>query len=269
MMGRVHVYGLITVTLFIISTYILHYYHLPRDLTDASPEPIYCVMITGKNDSRQYFAELAIKNFKLQSYPNKKLVIINESEPLNVHDDNIFEKVITSKQRESLTLGDMRNMAFEYIPEDAIWTTWDDDDWRSNDYLQYLFDELKHFDYVFFTKRVEHNINTSFTWIMELKSGFVIMFGRKREFAKYDSKEYNEDIMLKKTISKHLKSNVIDNDPMIYIRFTHKDNTSTLVKRNKIDVKDTSSNKVYFESPANEMQTAYVEAIVNKHLRHT
>ena len=266
-MSRVHIYGVMFVISFIISTCFLNYYYSPRDLTTASPEPIYCVMITGKNDARQKFAELAIKNFKLQSYPNKKLVIINESEPLHVNDDDMLEIVISSKQRDSLTLGDMRNMAFEYIPENAIWTTWDDDDWRSNNYLQYLFDRLKHFDYIFFTKRIEHNINTSFTWIMELKSGFVIMFGRKREFAKYDSKEYNEDIMLKKTISKHLKFNVIDNDPIIYIRFTHKDNTSTLVKRDKINVKDTSSNKVYFERPANQMEKLYVDTIVNTHLK--
>ena len=260
-MDSKQIYLTIFLISFITAFYIL-YLRLPKEVLVSQPEAIYCVMITGKNDSRQKFAEIAIANFKMQSYSNKKLVIINESDRLDVGDDDIIERVVNEKERERLTLGDLRNMAFEYIPEEAIWTTWDDDDWRSDNYLQYLYDNLKSNDYVFFTRRIEHNFNTDFTWIMELKTGFVIMFGRKKTFAKYDRKEFNEDIKLKKTISKHLRFKVIENDPIIYIRFTHKDNTSTLVKERKTSLKDTSSNKVYFESAVNGMEKLYVDHIV-------
>ena len=261
-MNRTKMYGIMFLISFIMSFYILHYC-VPKASEFVDTEPIYCVMITGKNDSREKFAEIAVENFKLQSYTNKKLVIINESSsPLDVGDDNVIEIIVKPKDRKNLTLGDLRNMAFEYIPEDAIWTTWDDDDWRSVNYLQYLYDKLKNNDYVFFTRRIEHNFNTNFTWIMELKTGFVIMFGRKKSFAKYDRKEFNEDILLKKTITKHLRYLVISNDPKIYIRFTHKDNTSTLVKTTKTSLKDTVSNKVYFESPVTGLQQLYVDNIV-------
>ena len=34
-------------------------------------------MVTGYNDDRYKFAKISIDNFNMQSYPNKKLIILN------------------------------------------------------------------------------------------------------------------------------------------------------------------------------------------------
>jgi hypothetical protein len=226
-------------------------------------------MITGKDKSRWNFAHIAIDNFKRQSYPNKRLIIINEGGSLTGDGDDILEIKLDDRDKKGITLGDMRNIAFEFIPDDAIWTLWDDDDWRSDDYLDYLYTNLqdKDYDYVLFAKRLEHNLNTGFTWIMELKSGFVILFGRKQSSGKYkyESKEVNEDVLLKKHIIDNLKFKLIENnDPKIYIRMVHKTNTSILVNQNKSRVKDTSQNKVYYEYDASDDDVRYVKNIVDE-----
>lgn len=228
-----------------------------------SSDVVYCVMITGK-DARLNFAEIAIKNFKKQDYQKKKLIIINEGKQLNVSDPDILEISITNRKQKKMTLGDMRNLAFEFIPEGALWTLWDDDDWRSDNYLTYLYNRLGSNDYIFFTKRIEHNLNTNFTWVMELKSGFVIMFGRKNWELKYYSSEYNEDIPLKQDVKAKTKYVIIDNDPKIYVRMVHKTNTSVMTNQKKDSLKNTTNNKNYFEYNATQEIVDYVKMIISE-----
>lgn len=227
-------------------------------------ETVYCVMVTGKDKSRWNFAHIAIDNFNRQSYPNKKLIIINEGDSIGVRSHNILEVKVEDREQKGITLGDMRNIAFEFIPDDAIWTLWDDDDWRSDDYLSILYSNLLDNDYIMFTKRLEHNLNTGFTWTMELKAGFVIFFGRKCPKCKYAKIAVNEDIALKKYIVENLKYKILSNEPRIYIRMVHKSNTSLLINKNKQKVKDTRNNKVYYEYDSTETEKAYVKNIVSK-----
>jgi len=232
-------------------------------LISSSSDVVYCVMITGKED-RWDFAQISIKNFKRQNYQKKKLIIINEGKKLNISDPDILEISITNRKAKKMTLGDMRNLAFEFIPEGALWTLWDDDDWRSDNYLTYLYNRLGKNDYLFFTKRIEHNLNTNFTWIMELKSGFVIMFGRKNWELKYDSTEYNEDIPLKQDVKAKTEYTIIDNDPKIYVRMVHKTNTSVIANKKKDSLRDTKKNKSYFEYNATPDIVAYVKMITSE-----
>lgn len=230
-------------------------------------ENIYCVMVTGKDINRLQFAKKSIQNFKDQDYQNKKLIIINENEQkiFNQETNNdILEIQISDRKEKYLTLGDLRNIAFNFIPINSIWTLWDDDDIRSSNYLSYLNHRLRNYDYILFTKRIEHNANTNFSWIMELKSGFVIFFGRKKYDTLYDSTEFNEDIPLKKLIIDKYKHLIIDNDPKIYVRVVHKNNTSIIVKKNKNNVKDTSKNKIYFEHKISPHDKKYVDQIISK-----
>ena len=231
---------------------------------EVNNETIYCVMVTGKDKSRLDFANIAIENFKNQSYPNKKLIIINEGDAIGVNSSNILEVKIDDRVRKGITLGDMRNMAFEFIPDKAIWTLWDDDDWRSDDYLSILHSKLLDNDYIMFTKRLEHNLNTGFTWTMELKGGFVIFFGRKHTKCEYAKIAVNEDIVLKNYIVENLKYKILNNEPRIYIRMVHKTNTSLLVNRNKQNIKDTRNNKLYYEYDATVEDKEYVKNVVKK-----
>jgi hypothetical protein len=228
---------------------------------------IYCVMVTGKSEYRRNFALTSIKNFNRQNYTNKRLIIINEGDPLIIsgHKEDILEIIIHDRKEKKLTLGDMRNIAFDFIPEEGIWTLWDDDDWRCDNYLSILFSNLGNDDFVFLTKRTEYNIKSKLVWVMELKTGFVIMFGRKKWQCKYDSKEFNEDIMLKNYVKENFRYKLINNDPVIYLRNVHEDNTSILVNKNKSEIKDTKLNKYYFEIEATSKIKDYVEYVIGKH----
>lgn len=225
-------------------------------------ETIYCVMITGKDSSRKRFAKISIENFKRQTHENKKLIIVNESvERFSEKDTDILEINI---QRKAMTLGDLRNIAFEFIPENSLWTVWDDDDWRHESYLKYLYQNLNHNDYVLFTKRIEHNLNTNYSWMMHLKTGFVTFLGRKRYNLKYDSVNVNEDVRLRKTIVENLKYRILSNNPaIIYIRFVHSNNTSVLIDKSKTSIKNTSKNKVYFEYEIKDRKTLnYIQDVL-------
>jgi len=96
-----------------------------------------CMMMTGKGPGRAWMAQMAALSFTLQSYPNKQLVIINQSKGLpheyRVTDgealagwgDSVEEILI---ERPS-TLGAMRNQGLEAA--DGEWLlSWDDDDWQ-------------------------------------------------------------------------------------------------------------------------------------------
>jgi hypothetical protein len=225
-------------------------------------------MITGKGGVREELAKIAILNFRRQNYKKKRLIIINEGETLNQKAENdVLEIIIKDRKEKQLTLGELRNMAFEFIPEESIWTTWDDDDWRSDGYLSFLKSKLGFNDYVFFTRRVEYNMQNGFTWIMELKSGFVIMFGRKKWDCLYAEKDYNEDIPLKNHIMSNLNYKIIENEPYIYIRTVHGNNTSVMIKPNKSSIANTIGNKVYFEHAADDNVTDYVNSIISKYFR--
>jgi hypothetical protein len=256
-----------TLIIIIVTIIVFNIYKTEAFIKNTNNEPIYCIMITGKDKSRWDFANISVDNFKRQTYPNKRLIIINEGKSLMQIGDNILEIKLDDREKKGMTLGDMRNIAFEFMPDNAVWTLWDDDDWRSDDYLDYLYNNLQDKDYVLFTKRLEHNLNTGFTWTMELKSGFVILFGRKQvsDKCKYESKDVNEDVLLKNYIKDNLKFKLIeDNNPNIYIRMVHKNNTSILVNQNKSCVKDTSQNKVYYEYDASEDDIRYVKNIVDE-----
>ena len=64
--------------------------------------------------------------------------------------------------------GNLRNIGLAMVPPDAIWTTWDDDDYRAPIYLSVMQKEMaKHDAHVLtFTERIEFNANTGYVWQM-------------------------------------------------------------------------------------------------------
>lgn len=264
--SKFFIINLIIIITIVVISYVFFY------KSNQKKENIYCVMITGKDINRLQFAKKSIQNFKDQDYPNKKLIIINENQQRIFNkeystNNDMIEIQISDRKKKHLTLGDLRNIAFNFIPINSIWTLWDDDDIRSSNYLTYLYQRLRNYDYILFTKRIEHNTNTNFSWIMELKSGFVIFFGRKKYDTLYNSTEYNEDIPLKKLIIDKYKHLIIDNDPRIYVRIVHENNTSIIIKKNKKHIKDTTQNKVYFEHKISQDDKKYVNNIISKFKR--
>ena len=207
---------------------------------DEKNTPIYCIMVTGKSKCRTDLAQKSLDNFFEQSYQNKKLIVINHGKDKIIKDPipNVFEHQIEKNE----TLGDIRNISLNLVPINACWITWDDDDYRSPQYLSYLFSIMKssNCDVVAITERYEYNYNTGLVWKMTFKNGFVHILAKQDLRIRYESKDSMEDINLINDFRKlGKKVHVVErNDPSLYIRVVHTDNTSEYVNKNKTNVRD-------------------------------
>ena len=202
-------------------------------------KPIYCLMVTGKDDDRYKFAQASIINFLLQTYQNKYLVILNHGdEEIYTRYNNRIKEIRVFK--EGKTLGELRNMSLKYVPYGAIFTTWDDDDWRSNDYLETLYKILisTKSDVVMIRNRISYNLNNHSMWKETLNSGFVHFFMYIDPMVEYARLDTLEDQKVKDYVHKHKKVYIYDNDPKMYIRNIHKNNTSPYVNKKKAAVNE-------------------------------
>jgi hypothetical protein len=222
-------------------------------------------MITGYHENRKTFANVSVRNFNEQSYQNKHLIILNQSKTpvVDRESDNILELFI-----DTMVLGKLRNMALEFVPPNAIWTTWDDDDYRHPSYLETFmtkFLENDSIDFLLFQNRLEYNLKTKFAFKMTLKSGFMTFFSKRINQLKYDELSSMEDIIVKNTALEKYNYIVIDNDPRMYLRFTHDSNTSRYVNPNKKSLKDTRKNQDYFEKKVNSIEQKYIAEILSNY----
>ena len=227
--------------------------------------PIYCIMITGKDETRYKFAKIAVQNFDSQTYKNKVMIIINHGDrkilTRNRHD--VHEYFIDKKH---FTLGDLRNIAFEFVPKDALWIPFDDDDWRRHDYLSLLESHMysSNADAVFLHNRIDHNINTNFTYLAHFESGSPHLLCKNIDVLRYLTKDTLEDVDVQKNLIKLNKTFVVvHNEPALYVRFIHRTNTSTYVNARKNDIVAYSPTSNYKESHASAAQASYVSKIVS------
>lgn len=86
---------------------------------------ISCLMVT--QPGREHFAQLAVKDFNAQNWPDKELVIVND---------------------DGRTLGELRNETMDRANGEVV-AIWDDDDRRSKDYLTLMVAHLTDADAVF------------------------------------------------------------------------------------------------------------------------
>ena len=248
-------YLIIPILMFIISLF----YCLKKQI------PVYCLMITGYNRERLNYARKSIDNFNNQTYKNKYLIILNQSNiSLKTKQQNILEVKV-----DKLTLGELRNMSLELVPPNAIWTIWDDDDYRNKEYISTMVSIMNenNVNSVFFKNRIEYNKTNNFSFIMTLKTGFMTMFCKKDPFVKYAHVFTNEDVPVKQYILNNMSTYIYDNDPKMYIRLIHNDNTSVYVQKDKNKLKDTSKNKIYFERKLNTNEYNYLNEIVKNYYK--
>ena len=230
---------------------------------------IVCLMITGKDDERINFARRSIQNFKDQDYSNKVLVIINHSLTKVIpkdDDENSITEFYVDKS--NLTLGDLRNIALEMVPINSLWTPWDDDDIRSKHYLSILYKEMKshNADVVAYTDRLEHNFKKHFTWHSRLHSGFVHILAKQDKRIQYLQKDTMEDLNLFDVFKKYeIKVHVFHNDPSIYIRLVHGNNTSLYINYDKNNENLIKSNGNYEELSSTLKENIFVKSMVKKY----
>lgn len=233
-----------------------------------SPE-VTCIMVTGKNAHRNTLAKISVKNFYEQTYPFKRLIILNHGTKPVLHTSNehsithnCFEFFITKSDGNGVTLGDMRNMTLDMVPINSFFFTWDDDDYREPTLLAKLVEQAqhRHADLVAITNRYEANISNNFVWKTQLKIGFAHFLARRTNAIRYLPKDTMEDLEI---ISSYIKHNLnvvaLDNDPKLYIRIVHNDNTSLYVNPQKYSVRrDISKASVYQEYNVIDQERKYV-----------
>jgi hypothetical protein len=212
-------------------TFILYSYS-----DEGECELITCVMITGGDATRAKLVKSSIDNFREQTHRNKHLLIINHGDTQVPGIDMMYNvtEVKTVKGRQ--TLGDMRNMAFEYVPYNGLFCVWDDDDYRSASFLDVLYKALRRSgtSAVCFTNRLEYNMNNMFAWETYWSAGFVHVLARKHYKVQYDNLDSMEDLVLLERMRSVYSVHTIDNnDARMYVRLIHATNTSLYVDKGK------------------------------------
>jgi hypothetical protein len=226
-------------------------------------------MVTGKSLQRIEWARASVRNFQEQSYRNKFLIIINHGDQQvltsKVGSTNMVEHRVSKTK--GITLGDLRNLSLSLVPVGALWTTWDDDDIRSPNYMEevatWMQSTQKRFCMI--KNRIEYNVNTHKMWMSSLFTGFlwftVLKSSDPDELYKYASQETNEDGVIKEQILRKGPSSytLFNNDPMLYIRMIHKDNTSTFVDRLQTGPKDkyARGKRLYVERASTKEEVEY------------
>lgn len=245
------------------------------DISNGKQYPIYCLMITGKNNQRYNFAKIALQNFLQQTYDNKYLIIVNEGKQKIVNCNNDWERkhifeIQVNREKTKMKLGDLRNISLQLVPPNAIWTTWDDDDWRHKKYLDTLYRALinSRKKFLMYKNRIDHNFNTSLTYRVTIHTGGYIFFAFNDPNIWYDSLDTKEDAVVKRYFEEQMKLNKVllfNNDPKLYIRFIHTNNTSLFINQNKTNL---ISNKVIHETDVSASERLYVNNVIKKYYRN-
>jgi hypothetical protein len=231
-------------------------------------------MITGKDQQRIEFAKQSVKNFQEQTYPNKKLIIINHNSQkiIQSHDPETNQNITEIyKSKNNTTLGQLRNYALDLVPDGALFTTWDDDDYRIPSYLSQLYSKLveNNADLVTFTRRTEFNSINKYVWTISLDTGFVTILARKdsKNNIKYLDKDSMEDVDILTDYRKyhHKIYTWANNEPDIYIRTVHGNNTSLYVNKTKANISEYDVNNAYNEYEVSDVYKSAVAEFMSNY----
>jgi hypothetical protein len=231
-------------------------------------------MITNK--SRERFIPTAIKNFEMQTYKDKKLIVLNHSygtklvkadATANVHE------YIVNKEQQNFSLGKLRNIALKaFVPIGGLWTPFDDDDWHRSDFLEEFQKRLEynHLDLLFLKNRLEYNMNNGFIFKSKFLNGWAFFLAKRIEDdisqELYDDLDTLEDAHIGERYMKcGKKVGKFENDPKIYIRMIHTTNSSIFVRKEKSTIQEYGSMNNYQEFEASDNEKAYVNHVVEKY----
>lgn len=255
------------------------------DIKDSENPLVYALMITGKDDRRIEFAKKAVMNFDDQDYPNKRLIIVNHHPDPQMEvlrreengengEDEVKKNDRLEIRMKKESLGHLRNASLEFVPMNAYWTIWDDDDWRPRDYLSTLlrmiFDEQV--DGVTFTTRYEHNLKTVFSWKMTSMKGYPTILCKQNPLIRYKNVDTMEDVDLLESIRKiGLKVFIYHNvdRPDLYVRLVHGNNSSLYINHMKTNVRPRhSESNSYKEDMISQKEKEFVVRSVQQLLNY-
>ncbi|MDJ0839296.1 MAG: hypothetical protein QNK37_22450 [Acidobacteriota bacterium] len=192
-------------------------------------EPVYALMVTGKDDARAELARRGVVCFLAQDYPNRYLVIVNHGtyrfQAEGVPEDRIIQVQINERP----SLGEMRNLTLKAVPEGAVCVQWDDDDWRSPGLIRRQLDAMMQSgaEAAFPAFQIKYAFATDAGWVDYHPGGFAgsIMF-RKHKDMVYRSLEVHEDSFFCRGVKTMVKWVTWENQPHDVLRFIHGANVS-------------------------------------------
>lgn len=207
---------------------------------------LWAIMPTGATKERVQLAQWALQHFRNMESPSlnmkAKLLILNEHPTENVvrdttASDDVIEIPVNRHLPHLKTLGQVRNYGLSLIPSGDFIYIFDDDDYHHPTLFKEMYNvwqsaatrttcmvQLKH--------RLNHNLLNGKTWASRDERGLVHFFGsidRLRAIGfQYDSKNCLEDLCIHR-LSSSEKCLFEQNNPSLYIRYTHDANTSIFV----------------------------------------
>jgi glycosyltransferase involved in cell wall biosynthesis len=181
------------------------------------------VMITGHIAKRRPLAMEAIRCFANQSWSNRELLIINSGVPLDVADGaerQVVRQIMV--QQESMTLGELRNMAFDRA--DGEWLIqWDDDDWHHPCRIAEQMKVAQSGGASLLGSQVRHVLGTPRTMVRRIANGIdgTILHERRVTY-RYPAKKKGEDSDFVRQFPARF---IVEDRPELYVRFFHGANT--------------------------------------------
>lgn len=196
---------------------------------DDEGEPVYALMITGKDKFRARFAYNAILSFLGQSYGNRFLIAINDGDYRFDCGDVPVERILQIQLDNSRSkLGALRNESLDRVPEDGIWIQWDDDDWYHSDLIAKQYEMLisHRLDACFLQNQVKFAFTVNAGWADYFPGGFAgTLMARKRSDIRYQDISRGEDSMYCHALKQSSDWIAWNNPPHYYLRFIHGNNS--------------------------------------------
>jgi glycosyltransferase involved in cell wall biosynthesis len=207
-------------------------------------ETVYALMITGKDDYHHKLALSSIKSFQKQTYPNKKLIIVNDGQYSYESAGGNVQEIKIEKGK---VLGELRNISLDAVPEGSVWVQWDDDDWHHPNLIQTQYDALNRSNAlaVMLGKQIYYSCRINSAWVRSHYSGIMgTIMCRNTTNVRYPAKKKAEDASFLYQLRKRGKVININNPPEYYIRLIHGHNTWG---ENHFDVRKRNHNTFYLD----------------------
>lgn len=182
-------------------------------------------MISGL-PNREKMAVKAAQAFLDQTYKNKKLIVINNGD-YRIKDSissELIEEINPGKEK---TLGELRNVSLEQVPNGEIWIQWDDDDWRHPETCEKMMNIItsKKLDMLALRKQIQYCFHKNNGYVVVRDSGIEGSVAGIKCDIRYKSLSKGEDTYFYNEYKKKRKTLVWDNPSTLYLRFIHNNNT--------------------------------------------
>ena len=232
-------------------------------------ETVYGLMMTGKDAMREKFAQIAVRNFFEQKYPDLKLIIVNHSTEYSLgHLDERITEIKLDERPE--TIGTMRNIGLAQLEENDIFINWDDDDWRVPEMLPQMYSAMtrQRSDCITLTARIDYIFPCNTCYVRKRRSMSGLMMCRKKDIV-YPEVEEGEDWRYLAKYKKRYRFTTLDNPPHWYLRFIHYGNITKPEGSRQYDSLPnywsvTKDNRIYIQKSLQQYAWVYDELKIER-----